>query len=361
MELRTLGRTGMQVSPLCLGTMMFGVWGNPDEKESIGVIEAALDAGINFVDTADVYSWGGSEEIVGKALADRRDEVVLATKFHFPMGDGPHASGNSRRWITRAVEDSLRRLGTDRIDLYQVHRPDPETDIEETLSALDDLVTAGKVCAVGTTTFPAEEIVEAQWAAERRSLVRFRTEQAPYSLLNRAAEAATFPTCLRHGLGVTTWSPLSEGWLTGKYQGEIDLTQGRQAAHRANFDLGLTGNQLKQRTVAELAKLASDAGLTLMEMALGFVRNHPAVTSVLIGPRTPEQLRGLLAAADTVLDADLLDRIDACVPPGTVLNTADSHYTPEALADPALRRRTGTGSPVAPSWERRGPSAPPHS
>ncbi|CAL9347180.1 aldo/keto reductase [Streptomyces albus] len=361
MELRTLGRTGMQVSPLCLGTMMFGVWGNPDVEESVGVIEAALDAGINFVDTADVYSWGGSEEIVGKALARRRDEIVLATKFHFPMGDGPHRSGNSRRWITRAVEESLRRLGTDRIDLYQVHRPDPETDLEETLSALTDLVAAGKVCTVGTSTFPAEEIVEAQWLSERRSLVRFRTEQAPYSLLNRAAEAATFPTCIRHGLGVLTWSPLSEGWLTGKYQGEIDLSQGRQAAHRANFDLELAGNRRKQATVAELAKLASDAGLTLMQLALGFARNHPAVTSVLIGPRTREQLDGLLAAADTVLDADLLDRIDECVPPGTVLNPADAHYTPEALADPALRRRSGAGTPVAPSWERRGPSAPPNS
>ncbi|MBZ4317859.1 aldo/keto reductase [Streptomyces huiliensis] len=359
MELRTLGRTGMQVSPLCLGTMMFGIWGNPDVEESVRIIETALDAGINFVDTADVYSWGGSEEIVGKALAHRRDEVVLATKFHFPMGDGPHRSGNSRRWIIRAVEESLRRLGTDRIDLYQVHRPDPETDIEETLSALTSLVTEGKVCAVGTTTFPAEEIVEAQWVAERRGLVRFRTEQAPYSLLNRAAEAATFPTCERHGLGVTTWSPLSEGWLTGKYQGEIDLSRGRQAAHRANFDLGLTGNRLKQHTVAELSKLASEAGLTLMEMALGFVRNHPAVTSVLIGPRTREQLKGLLAAAGTVLDADLLDRIDACVPPGSVLNPADAHYTPEALADPARRRRAGVGSPVPRPWERRGPSAPP--
>nr|WP_157167988.1 aldo/keto reductase [Streptomyces typhae] len=349
----------MQVSPLCLGTMMFGVWGNADAGDAVGVIEAALDAGINFVDTADVYSWGGSEEIVGKAVAPRRDEVVLATKFHFPMGQGPHRSGNSRRWLTRAVEDSLRRLGTDRIDLYQVHRPDPETELEETLAALDGLVTAGKVVAVGTTTFPAEQLVEAQWAARRRHLVRPQTEQAPYSLLNRAAEAAVFPTCQRHQLGVTTWSPLSEGWLTGKHQGEIDLSRGRQAAHRATFDVRLAGNRRKQQTVTELAGLAAEAGLTLMQLALGFVRNHPAVTSVLIGPRTREQLEGLLAAADTVLDAGLLDRIDALVPPGTVLNPADSHYTPEALADPALRRRQGVGRRVAPAWERRGPSAPP--
>ncbi|MET9293280.1 aldo/keto reductase, partial [Streptomyces sp. NPDC003077] len=353
MELRTLGRTGMQVSPLCLGTMMFGEWGNPDEKDAIGIIHAALDAGINFVDTADVYSWGGSERIVGKALAGRRDEVILATKAHYPMGSGPHRSGNSRRWLTRAVEDSLRRLDTDRVDLFQVHRPDPETDIEETLSALTDLVRAGKIVTIGTTTFPASEIVEAQWAAERRGLARFRTEQSPYSLLNRAAEAEVFPVCARYGLGVTTWSPLAEGWLTGRFQGDIDLTRGRQAAHRLQFDPALPGNQAKRQAVARLLDLSQEAGLPLTHLALAFARNHPAVTSVLIGPRTREQLDGLLAGVDAPLDADLLDRVDAIVPPGRAVNPDDSHHTPEALADPALRRRTGVGARPAPSWERR--------
>src|SRR3977135_3790579 len=188
MELRTLGRTGVKVSPLCLGAMMFGAWGNPDHDESIRIIHRALDAGINFVDTADVYSHGESEEIVGKALKGRRDDIVLASKMHYPMGDDPNHRGNSRRWIIAAVENSLRRLQTDHLDLYQVHRPDPTVEVEETLSALSDLIHSGKVRAIGTSTFPASEIVDAQARAERRGLEPSRTEQPPYSIVNRSIE-----------------------------------------------------------------------------------------------------------------------------------------------------------------------------
>ncbi|GLH99957.1 aldo/keto reductase [Phytohabitans aurantiacus] len=342
MELRTLGRTGMRVSPFCLGAMMFGAWGGSDYDDAAPVINAALDAGINFVDTADVYSWGGSEEIVGRALRGRRDEIVLATKFHYPMhpsGHAPNRGGNSRRWIMRAVEDSLRRLGTDYIDIYQVHRPDPDTDLEETLEAMSDLVRSGKVRVIGTSTFPAEQLVEAQWIAQRRGLVRFRTEQPPYSILNRVAEAAVLPTCERYGVGVMTWSPLSEGWLTGRYQDEIDLSGGRQAAHRAQFDPALPGNIRKREAVERLIKLAAEAGCSLVHLALAFARAHPAVTSVILGPRTLDQLKDLLASASVGVDDELLDRIDEIVPPGTALNQADSHYTAPALAEPALRRR----------------------
>ncbi|MFI6498042.1 aldo/keto reductase [Nonomuraea typhae] len=326
--------------------MMFGAWGQTDGRAAIPILHAALDAGINVVDTADVYSWGGSEEIIGKALAGRRDDVVLATKFHYPMDPGlgpgdeaPNRSGNSRRWIMRAIDNSLRRLGTDYIDLYQVHRPDPSTDVEETLSALSDLVRAGKVRAIGTSTFPAEQIVEAQWAAERRGLVRPRSEQPPYSILNRAAEAAVLPTCQKYELGVMTWSPLSEGWLAGKYQGRIDMSGGRQRAHRDSFDLALPGNTAKREAVGRLTKLAAEAGCSLVHLALAFAAAHPAVTSVIIGPRTMEQLDDLLAAAAVRLGDDVLDRVDEIVPPGTTLNNTDMHHTPPALADPRARRR----------------------
>ncbi|WP_433126362.1 aldo/keto reductase [Micromonospora sp. CA-240977] len=342
MELRNLGRTGMKVSPLCLGTMMFGAWGECGYDESAPVISAALDAGINFVDTADVYSWGGCEEIVGRALEKRRDEVILASKAHYPMhpsGHAPNRSGNSRRWIMRAVEDSLRRLRTDYLDIYQVHRPDPDTDLEETLQAMSDLVRSGKVRVVGTSTFPADHLVEAQWIAERHGLVRPRTEQPPYSILNRSAEAAVLPTCVKYGIGVMTWSPLSEGWLTGRYQGDIDLTAGRQRAHRAQFDPALAGNIRKREAVEQLTKLAAETGCSLTHLALAFARNHPAVTSVIIGPRRLDQLEDLLAGADLRLEDSVLDRIDEIVAPGTMLNHEDSHYLPPALTDPALRRR----------------------
>jgi aryl-alcohol dehydrogenase-like predicted oxidoreductase len=341
MELRPLGRTGVQVSSFCLGAMMFGAWGNPDHDESIAIIHAALDAGVNFIDTADVYGAGESEEIVGKALAGgRRDDVVLATKFHNPMGEDPNRRGNSRRWIMSAVEDSLRRLDTDWIDLYQVHRPDPVTDIEETLSALSDLVRQGKVRYIGSSTFPASQVVEAQWTARDRGLQRFVTEQPPYSILVRGVEADVLPTCARHGMAVMSYSPLAGGWLSGRWRKE----GGQQASSRASrpperSDLANPYNQRKLDAVEELAQLADQAGLTLIQLAIAFAKSHPAITCPLIGPRTMEQLQTQLAAADVVLPDDVLDRIDEIVPPGTNLNPVDAGWTPPAIADPSLRRR----------------------
>ncbi|ARF59665.1 aldo/keto reductase [Streptomyces gilvosporeus] len=335
MQRRILGGTGISVSEYALGAMMLGAWGNTDHEDGVRIVHRALDAGINFVDTADVYAAGESEEIVGKALKGRRDDVVLATKFFNPMGPDANHGGNSRRWIVRAVEDSLRRLGTDHIDLYQVHRPDPTTDIDETLGALSDLVRSGKVRAVGTSTFPAELIVEAQWTAERRGHVRFRTEQPPYSILARGVENAVLPTAQRYGMGVLTWGPLSAGWLSGR-----DLSASSRAGlETSKFDLSVPENARKAEAVAALAELAAEAGLTLPHLATAFVRAHPAVTSVIIGPRTLDQLDSLLDGADVTLGADVLDRIDAIVPPGTDLNRADSYYVPPAVADAALRRR----------------------
>jgi len=339
MQHRPLGRTGVSVSQFCLGTMMFGSWGNPDHDESIRIIHAALDAGINFIDTADVYGAGESEEIVGKALAGRRDDVVLATKFHNPMGDDLNQRGNSRRWIMRAFEDSLRRLGTDWIDVYQVHRPDPSTDVEETLSALTDLVRQGKVRYIGSSTFPASQIVEAQVAARDRNLERFVTEQPPYSILVRGVEADVLPTCARHGIAVMCYSPLAGGWLSGRWRKDT----GQQESSRAGrlperFDLSNPYNQRKLDAVEELAHLADQAGLTLIQLAIAFATSHPAITSPLIGPRTMEQLETQLAAADVVLSADVLDRIDEIVPPGITINPADSSFTNPAL-EPIARRR----------------------
>lgn len=336
MQRRILGGTGISVSEYALGAMMFGAWGNPDHDESVRIIHSALDAGINFVDTADIYSAGESEEIVGKALKERRDDVVLATKFHNPMGQDANQGGNSRRWIIRAVEDSLRRLGTDYIDLYQVHRPDPKTDIDETLSALSDLVRAGKVRAIGTSTFPADQIVEAQWTAERRGHIRFRTEQPPYSILARGIEGDVLPAAQRYGMGVLTWGPLSAGWLSGR---DITAGTGRSALEQQKFDTSIPANAAKLEAVTALKELAADAGLPLTHLALAFVRSHPAVTSVIIGPRTAEQLADLVAGADVVLDDAILDRIDEIVLPGTDLNRADSYYVPPALSDKSLRRR----------------------
>jgi aryl-alcohol dehydrogenase-like predicted oxidoreductase len=341
MELRPLGRTGVQVSSFCLGAMMFGAWGNPDHDESIKIIHAALDAGINFIDTADVYGAGESEEIVGKALArGRRDDVVLATKFHNPMGEDPNRRGNSRRWIMRAVEDSLRRLNTGWIDLYQVHRPDPSTDIEETLSALSDLVHQGKVRYIGSSTFPPSQIVEAQWTARDRNLQRFITEQPPYSILVRGVEADVLPTCARHGMAVMSYSPLAGGWLSGRWRKDT----GQQVSSRAGrlperFDLANPYNQRKLDAVEQLAQLADQAGLTLIQLAIGFAKSHPAITSPLIGPRTMEQLQTQLAAADVVLADDLLDRIDEIVPPGTTINPADNSFDNPALAREARRHQ----------------------
>jgi aryl-alcohol dehydrogenase-like predicted oxidoreductase len=338
----------MQVSPLCLGAMMFGAWGEPDHDTSVGIIHRALDAGINFIDTADVYSQGESEVIVGKALAGgRRDDVVLATKFHGPMdvtmgqpGGDPNKRGNSRRWIVKEVENSLRRLQTDWIDLYQVHRPEPGTDVEETLAALTDLQRQGKIRAFGSSTFPAHEVVEAQWTAQRRGLGRFVTEQPPYSILVRGIEADLLPVAERYGLGVLPWSPLAGGWLTGRYRKGQDVPQSRRAERMpARYDLSTPENQRKLDAADALAELADKSGLSLIHLALAFTLAHPAVTAPIIGPRTMEQLESQLGAADVTLSTDVLDAIDEIVPPGVTIAAGDAGYLPPALSDPFLRRR----------------------
>jgi len=339
MDTRPLGHTGVSVSPLCLGAMMFGAWGNPDHDDSIRIIHRALDAGINFIDTADVYSRGESEEIVGKALRGRRDNVVLATKVHGTMGEDPNEFGNSRRWIVREVENSLRRLGTDWIDLYQIHRPEADTDIDETLGALSDLVHSGKVRYIGSSTFPASQIVEGHWVAEKRGHERFVCEQPPYSILVRAIESDVLPTCQRYRMGVIPWSPLAGGWLTGRYRKDAEVPRSHRAERiPSRYDMSLPGNQRKLDAADQLAKLAADAGITLIEMALAFVLRHPAVTAAIIGPRTIEQLESQLGAVDVELADELLDRIDEVVPPGVNLNPADGGWQNPALAPTARRR-----------------------
>ncbi len=340
MEQRELGRTGVSVSPLCLGAMMFGAWGNTDHDESIRVIHHALDAGINFVDTADVYARGESEEIVGKALKGRRDSVVLATKVHGGMHDTePNMRGNSRRWIVQEVEASLRRLQTDWIDLYQIHRWDPWTAHEETLGALTDLQRAGKIRYLGSSTYPPSEIVEAQWVAEKRNLARFVCEQPPYSILVRGVEAEVLPLCERYGMGVIPWSPLAGGWLSGRFRKGGEVTSHRAARIPARYDLSIPGNQQKLEAVEQLAEVADEAGISLVHLALAFVIRNPAVTAAIVGPRTLEQLEGQLGAVDVELSEDVLDKIDAIVAPGTNLNDADSGWRPPHLDDPAARRR----------------------
>ncbi len=342
MEQRKLGATGVSVSKLCLGAMMFGEWGTKDHDESIRIIHRALDAGINFIDTADVYSHGESEVIVGKALADgRREHVILASKLHMPMGDDPNERGNSRRWIVRAVENSLQRLGTDWIDLYQVHRYDPGIDLDETLGALTDLVHQGKIRYLGHSTFPVSAIVEAQWIAERRGRERFRCEQPPYSILTRAIETDVLPTCARYGIGVIPWSPLAGGWLSGRYRKDAEVAGPTSHARQrltARYDLSLPVNQRKLEVADAAAVLAEDAGLSLIELAIAFVLRHPAVSSAIIGPRTIEHLESQLGAADVEVTTDVLDRIDEINAPGTTINPADNGWISPAL-EPAARRR----------------------
>ena len=336
MQYRTLGKTGIKVSPYCLGAMMFGALGNPDHDDATRIIHKALDAGINFIDTADRYSGGESEEIVGKALKGRRDNVVLATKVNGAMGEDPNQQGNSRRWLIRAVEDSLRRLQTDHIDLYQIHRPSPDTDIEETLSALTDLMRAGKVRAIGSSTFPASEIVEAQWVAERRGLARFRTEQPSYSILSRGIEREVLPVCERYGMGVLVWSPLAKGMLTGRYRKGQPLPDSLRVKH--------FGKQMSDESrldaIEQLIVVAENAGISLTHMALAFTMAHPNVTSAILGPRTMEQLDDLLAASNVILSDEILDRIDEIVPPGTDIGIPDAAaYKPPSITLANLRRR----------------------
>lgn len=341
MEHRPLGRTGISVSTYCLGTMMFGAWGQPDESECAAMVRAALDAGVNFVDTADVYDDGVSEEILGRALRGVRDDVVVATKFHNPMGADPNQRGNSRRWIMRAVDDSLRRLGTDWIDLYQVHRPDPATDVDETLGALSDLVHQGKVRAIGTSTFPAEQLVEAQWVAERRGRERFATEQPPYSVLARGIEASVLPVCERYGIGVLVWAPLNGGWLSGKYgRGAAPPAGSRAAREPDHFDFNGPVHERKLAALEALTKLADASGMRLIDLAHAFVLAHRAVTAAIVGPRTVEQLRDVLSGTGAArLAGDVLDAIDAIVPPGVDVNPNDAGWRAPELADASLRRR----------------------
>jgi aryl-alcohol dehydrogenase-like predicted oxidoreductase len=344
MEYRHLGRTGVSVSQLCLGAMMFGAFGNSDHDDAIKIIHKALDAGINVIDTADGYSAGESEEILGKALAGgRRESVVLAVKFGPQFGQDPNHRGASRRWITEGVEGSLRRLKTDWIDLYQVGVPDPHTDIDETLGALSDLVHAGKIRYFGASKVPASQIAEAQCTAERRGHLRFRTEQPPYSLLTRAIEYDVLPTCLRHGMGVLAYSPLAGGWLSGKYRKDSQVSGPGSAARarRADgYDAANPANAAKLDAADALGALADEAGLTLIQLAVAFAVRHPAVTSTIIGPRTMEHLDGYLAADGIELSTDVLDRIDEIVPPGVTINVADNMWNVGTTAlDASFRRR----------------------
>ncbi|UFS61218.1 aldo/keto reductase [Subtercola endophyticus] len=337
MQTRALGRTGMQVTPLSLGAMMFGPTGNADREECVTIIHRALDAGINCIDTADLYSRGESERIVGQALAGgRRQNVVLSTKFHGPMGDDPNMRGASRRWIARAVEDSLTRLGTDYLDVYYVHRPDADTDFDETLGALSDLVHSGKIRAIGTSTFAPSAIVEGQWIAEHRGRERVLVEQPPYSLLTRGVEAEVLPVCAELGLGVTVWGPLAGGWLSGR---AVPTDSSRAARFPDRWDPSVPANAAKLRAVDALATLAAEAGLSLIHLALAFVLEHPAVTSALIGPRTLQHLESQLGAAEVRLSTDVLDAIDTIVAPGTTFNPADLGVDVPGLAVAARRRR----------------------
>jgi aryl-alcohol dehydrogenase-like predicted oxidoreductase len=332
MPYRTLGRTGIKVTPYGLGALMFATQvGNPDPEDSIRIIHKALDAGINLIDTADAY--GDSEEIVGRALKGRREHVVLTTKVSRPMGTDPNQQGASRRWIMTAIENSLRRLQTDHIDVYQIQRPDPETDIEETLSAMTDLVRSGKVRAIGTSTMPASDIVEAQWVAERHGLERFRTEQPPYSILNRSIEREVLPVAQRYGMGILVWGPLGQGMLTGRVRRGQDTDVRRAKMHKAFSD------DRRLDAVEQLIPLAQEAGLSMTHLAMAFAIAHPAVTSALLGARTMEQLDDLLAGVDVALTDDVLDRIDEIVPPGTDIGTLDQAYVPPALQNTSLRRR----------------------
>ena len=321
---RPLGPTGLEVGTLALGTMMFGSWGNPDEAACHRMVHTALDAGIDLFDTADMYDQGISEEILGRALGARRSEVVVATKVGNPMSDDPSERGLSARWIRTACEGSLRRLGTDHIDLYQLHRPDPATPVAETVALLEELVQSGKVGAVGTSTFSAEQLEE--FHAVAGSALTIATEQPPYSVFVRSIENEVLPTCRRFGMGVLVWAPLNGGWLTGKYRHDapaVDTRAARQPEHFDHRDEAI--RRRKHDLVEALAVIADGAGLTLTQLALGFVLADPTVTCALIGPRTPEQLDDLLAAGHVTLAPDVLAAIDELVPPGTDVNPANAH------------------------------------
>ena len=339
MQYRTLGRTGVQVSSLVLGAMNFGRIGRTTQDEATAIVDAAIDGGVNLIDTADMYGAGESEEMVGKAIAGRRDDIVLATKATLPMGEERNHRGSSRRWLVTELDNSLRRLGVDHVDLYQIHRWDPSTSDEETLSALTDLQRAGKIRYFGSSTFPAYRIVQGQWAAREHHLARYVTEQPSYSILQRGIETHVLPVTEQYGLGVLVWSPLASGWLSGAVREGRAITTSRSQLMPQRFDIALPANRARLDAVEQLAKVADQAGLTMIQLALGFVTAHPAVTSAIIGPRTLDHLQAQLAAADTVLSADVLDAIDEIVAPGVDLAAHEKLDTPPSLLDPSLRRR----------------------
>ena len=342
MRYRRLGGSGAQVSAWGLGTMMFGSSGGMTGAEADTLLGMALEAGINLVDTADAYAGGESEAILGTIMRGRRDEIFLASKFHMPTGPGPNDRGNSRLHIMRAVEGSLTRLGTDHLDLYLVHRPDPDCSLDETMGALTDLVRQGKVRYIGTSAFPAEMLMESAWVADKRGREMFVAEQSQYSVFARAVEAAVLPTCQRLGMGVIAWSPLAGGWLTGKYQRGVAAPPGSRAAEgkvTVRFYVDTPANACKYDLVESLSEVADKAGLTLPQLALAWADRHPAITSTLLGPRTPEQFATLLGSLEAPLDDALLDLIDLMITPGTDVNPADLGYLPPWLLDSSRRRR----------------------
>ena len=339
MQYRTLGRTGVQVSTLSLGAMNFGAIGHTTQQDATALVDAALTAGVNLIDTADFYSQGQSEAMVGRAIAGRREDVVLATKAFLPMGTERNHRGASRRWLMTALDASLSRLGVDHVDLYQVHRWDPSTTDEETLSALTDLQRSGKIRYFGSSTFPAYRIVQGQWAARELRLGRYVTEQLNYSILNRGAETDVLPVTEQYGLGVLVWSPLASGWLSGAVRAGQEITTHRSNMMPQRFDLEVPANRLKLEAVEQVAKVAADAGLTMIQLALGFVTAHPGVTSAILGPRTMEHLHSQLAAADTTLTADVLDALDAIVAPGVDSSPEEKIDARPSITDASLRRR----------------------
>lgn len=345
MEYRVLGRTGVSVSVMGLGTAMFGSNGNTDRTAVGRIFDKSFDAGINLVDTNDIYSDGEAEQIVGQALRGRRDGVFLATKFGSPVSTDLHARGASRRWIFQAVEASLTRLQTEWIDLYQLHRPDPGCDISETLEALTDLRTQGKIRYFGSSTMPATDIVEAQWTSQRDHLGRFSVEQAPYSVVARGGEVDTFPVCQRHGIGLLVWSPLAGGWLSGAFRRGSTPPAGRPSrmaqvdpAFESAYDIESPANEPKLAAVEALAALADEIGISLIHLALAFAAEHPAVSSILIGPENEEHLDSQLGAVHRRLTLEVLDRIDTIVPPGVTINPFDRGYAPSGLETSARRR-----------------------
>ncbi len=317
MQYRLLGRTGVRVSPLCLGTMNFG--GATSDAEAIRIIHAALDAGMNFIDTADVYNDGRSEEVVGRALAGRRDRVVLATKVHGRMGEGPNDEGVSRLHVLKACDDSLRRLGTDYIDLYQVHRPVPEVAPDETLGALTDLVRAGKVRYIGCSTHPAWMVMEALAVSERLGLARYVSEQPPYNLLDRRIENELIPLALRYNLAILPWAPLAQGVLAGRYPAGAPLPADSRAAREAGTYYADRVTARGIEAGARFQALARESGRTPGQLALLWCKDQPGVTAPVVGPRTLAHLEDLLPVLEMTLTEAERQACDAINGPGNAL------------------------------------------